>query len=58
MTGLDQSLTAYNKTVDKNFQTWLGVWEAGGCVEVYGRADALVKDVEGSCGDKFSCGVG
>ena len=29
MTGLDQSLTAYNKTIDKNFQTWVFGKHAG-----------------------------
>ena len=29
VTGLDQSLTAYDKTVDKNFQTWVFGKQAG-----------------------------
>ncbi len=45
--GIDERLTPYDKTVNKNFQDWV-IWQTGRKTEIQRRTDELAANDQGS----------
>lgn len=52
VSGLDTTLTAYDKIVDKNFQDWVFKKQAR-CYQIQRRANAVAEDDKGLCGQQL-----